>query len=110
MNYHMDAKDYINVVRFLFLLIDLISFTGITFAASAVNDLCERSKSNNVEILCHLDTNERSRAKEKFETLLLMCQSPCYSLNAWNCFQFSKGFYLSAIRCLMTYSLLLNQI
>lgn len=108
-NFRLAARHQVDIVIFLFLLIDLITFTAITFAASAVNDLSERAKNNNVEILWCLDTNERSRAKEKFETLLLMCQAPAYSLDAWGCFQFTKGFYLSAIGCLMTYCFLINQ-
>lgn len=96
--------------EFLFFLTTFILFTAIIFAASSVNNFEKLAKFANFELLQSLDINKRRHTKENFEILLFMCEVPSYSMSGWGCFKITRGFFLSAIGSVITYSLLIKEV
>lgn len=97
-------------LEFISFLNIFILFITIIFSASSVNDLEKSAKFANFELVRSLDINERKQTKENFEILLLMCEVPSYSLSGWGCFKINRGFLLSAVGSIMTYSLLIKDL
>lgn len=94
----------------LLFVTNFILLTGMTFAASSVNLFDKSAKDINLEILRSLSRKDRNQLKESAEILSDACHAPSFALSGWHFFEYSRGFYLTAIGCLMTYSLLIIQI
>lgn len=90
-----------------FLLSSFILFTAITFSASDVNEVDKRAKKSNIKILRSLSNKDRIQIKENIEGLPQMCYSPAFALTGWNIFEFTRSFYVTAVGCFVTYSLLI---
>ena len=88
-------------------VIDFALFTGITFAASSVNQTDKLAKESNLEVLRSLSKRHRKKTKESVEILSDVCHAPAFALSGWNLFDYTTRFYLTAIGCLITYSLLI---
>lgn len=90
-----------------FLIFNFILFTATTFAASDVNEADKVAKKSNLKMLRSLSHKNSKQIKESVEILSQMCHSAPFALTAWNFFEFNRGFYLTALACFATYSLLI---
>lgn len=90
-----------------FVIFNFILFTATTFAASDVNEADKVAKKSNLKMLRSLSHKNSKQIKESVEILSQMCHSDPFALTAWSSFEFNRGFYLSAIACFATYSLLI---
>ena len=87
--------------------ISSLLFSSIVLTASAVNDADKRAKIANIEMLCLLDSHERNLCKISIDILSQKFHGSAFALSAWGFFHFTRGFYLRAIGCLITYSVLI---
>lgn len=90
-----------------FVIFNFILFTATTFAASDINEADKVAKKSNLKMLRSLSHKNSKQIKESVEILSQMCHSDPFALTAWSFFEFNRGFYLSAIACFATYSLLI---
>lgn len=102
----MHQEDEIAAKDFLFSFTNFVLFTAISFASSAVNEIDKMAKKTNLKILRSLNKAERNKTKEGVEILSQTCHAPAFTLTGWNVFEYTKGFYLTALGCLTTYTLL----
>lgn len=90
-----------------FLIFNLILFSATTFNASSVYEADKIAKRSNFTILRSLSNKVTKQTKQNVEILSQMCLFPPFALTGWNFFQFTRGFYLTALGCFVTYSLLI---
>lgn len=96
-------------LRILFFsLVGFLSFTFMTFTASAVNDADLEAKKINLKILANVENNKEQLQLKDIAILSQMCQSPAFSFSGWGFFTFTRGFYFTSIGCIITYSLLIT--
>ena len=86
--------------------VNFLLFSTITLTASAVNEADKCAKKANVEMLGLLDSHERNFIKIGVEVLSQKFHEHAFALSAWGFFHFIRGFYLNAVGCFMTYSVL----
>lgn len=91
----------------LFLIFNFILFSATTFNASSVYEADKIAKKSNFTILRSLSNKDSKQTKESVEILSQMCLFPPFALTGWNFFQFTRGFYLTAVGCFVSYSLLI---
>lgn len=84
----------------------LLSFLWVSLSAASVNVADENAQDVNREFLKHVQSIGMD------ESILVWCTSYSqpFTLSAWGFFHFTKGFVLSAIGSVLTYSLLLISI
>lgn len=94
--------------RDIFLFVRHFSlFTAVTFTASDVSEADNEAKNSHIQIMRTLTSEDRRQIKEDIEGLSQMCYSPPFVLRGWGFFEFTKRFYVTAIGCLTTYTLLI---
>ncbi|GFW11359.1 uncharacterized protein TNCV_3808791 [Trichonephila clavipes] len=85
-------------------------FLCISLAASGVHDASKKCKEVHETILKGALISKSTVSNRDILQLLIMHQSPTFKLSALGFFYFTKGFILSAIGSVLTYSLLIIQI
>ena len=100
-------KNHYSATDISMFVVNFALFTGITFAASSVNQTDKLAKESNLEVLRSLSRKDRKKTKESVEILSDICHAPAFALSGWNLFDYTTRFYLTAIGCLITYSLLI---
>lgn len=76
--------------------------------ASAFNEADKIEKKVNIDILYLIGPVERSCTSNNVELLSLSYHEAPFVFSACGFFYFTRGFYLAAIGCLITYSLLIT--
>ena len=94
----------ISVRHIFFLIINFILFTFIVFSAASVHEADKIAKKSNISVLRLLSDRNR---KQDIEILSQMCYSPPLTLTGWGFFEFTRGLYLTALGCFVTYYLLI---
>lgn len=90
-----------------YLIFNFIFFSATAFNASSVYEADKIAKKSNFTILRSLSNNDSKQTKQSIEILSQMCLFPPFALTGWDFFQFTRGFYLTALGCFVTYSLLI---
>ena len=94
----------ISFMDILLLIINFILFTATVFSASNVHEADKKAKKSNFNVLRLLgDIN----MKQNIEIISHVCHFPPFTLTGWNFFEFTRSFYLTALGCFVTYSLLI---
>lgn len=96
----------IDLEIFSVLILNFTAFTASTFSASAVNEADKIAKLTDVKLLQSLIVSDKQRTKGSIEIFWQMCHEPPFSLSGWNFFEYTGGFYLTAVGTMITYSLL----
>lgn len=88
----------------------LICFLGVSLSAAGVTAEDKKSQEENVDILRHFESNGVKNGRENFHLLWYMTCSKPFTLSAGGFFNFTRGFVLSTIGSVLTYSLLILNI
>lgn len=103
------GKNVPGIVTF-HLIVNFILFSATSFAASVVHDADKEAKNLNVKLLISLNTEDRKQMKGNIELWSQICHAPAFALTGWDFYEFTRGFYLTALGCITTYSLLIATI
>lgn len=103
-------KKDLNSTRILFTISYVICFTAFIMVSSSVNEMDKIAKKINIKMLCLLGEEDRRCASITVQVLSQVCHGPAFVFSGVSFFELTRSFYLTAVGCLVTYTLLIINI